>query len=106
VPIRLSLQVPLYAAQPGVKSHRLCDVGPAQITVEVRRLETNRSKLRRKMEGLLLPLPCLVTTLSDDTSSTAGEILSKFRNYTLIRTIMAWPISNFMLVKRLNKSTS
>jgi hypothetical protein len=33
---------------------------------------------------LLSPLPCLVTTLSEDTSSTAGQIFSKFRNHTLV----------------------
>jgi hypothetical protein len=45
---------PIYAAQPGVKSHRLCDAGPAHVTGEVRRLETNRSKIKAESGGPLV----------------------------------------------------
>jgi len=96
---------PLYAAQPGVKSHRLCDAGPAHITGEVRRLETHRSKIKAEGWG-----PPVTTALFGNyfiwwyVINCRGDCLNSGIT-RLLRTIMSWPISYCVLVKPLNNST-
>jgi hypothetical protein len=75
-----------FAAQQGVTFHRLwCDAGPAHITGEVTRLETNRSKIKAEGGAPSVTLPWFVTFLSDETSTHYAKSLNNSTPRLFIR---------------------